>query len=176
MKMSTSRNTLKNGHLWISFDFGVISGVMRCNAFPLPSDGTLSFVWRGTESGEGEMTFSSDNKGTITFLGNGKLEGVINGTYIPGKNVPFFGTQDQDRLKKVIWVKNVSRWKETWRGINPNAYEVANQARWGKWVSDDGCHEDPAESDTTGVGGESDADYLEGEGEDYKEGWPRDIV
>ncbi|KAK7691532.1 hypothetical protein QCA50_004931 [Cerrena zonata] len=158
MKMSTSRGSLKDGHLWISFDFGVISGVMRCQALPLPANSTLSFEWRGSESGEGQMTFESINKGTITFLGNGKLKGVLNGDYVPKKNTPFFGTQNQENLRRVVWVKSVRQWKETWRGINANSYEVANQARWGKWVSDEGCDEDPADSDTTEAGGDSNSD------------------
>lgn len=152
MEMSTSRNSLKDGRLWISFDFGVISGIMRCQALPLPDNGTLSFEWRGSESGEGQMTFQSINKGSITFLGNGKLKGVLNGDYIPNDNVPFYGTQNQ---------ANVRKWKATWRGINANSYEVANKARWGKWMSDEGCNEDPAESDTTEAGEdtESGAEY-----------------
>ena len=168
MKMATSRNSLEQGRSWTSFDFGVISGIMRAKAFPLPSNGTISFEWRGSESGEDQMTFGSGNKGTITFLGDGKLKGTISGDYIPDKSVPFFGTQNQDNLRDVMWLKYVHQWKETWRGINSNAYEVASQARWGKWVSSEGCAEGPADSDTTVTGGNSEDESSVGE-EGY--GW-----
>ena len=149
MKMATSRSSLEQGHSWTSFNFGVISGIMHAKAFPLPSNGTISFEWHGSESGEDQMTFGSSNKGTITFLGDGKLKGTISGEYIPDKSVPFFGTQNQDNLHYVVWQKYIRQWEATWKGINSDTYRFASRARWGSGMSEEKCMEGPADADTT---------------------------
>jgi len=146
--MSPSSGTQE--HLWISFDFGIVSGVMRGKAPPKIVNSACKFEWRGHEAGEGEMTFNDGNQGEVTFLGNGKIQGKISGSFL-GENVEFFGEKVPE--PNVVWSKSVEQWKKTFRGINSHAYERANAARWGKWVSDEGCNEDPADSDTT-VGGQ----------------------
>lgn len=159
LRMSPSRGTGR--HLWMAFDFGVVSGIMRGNAPPTHANMSCNFEWRGHESGEGQMTFSDKNIGSIVFLGGGKIEGNISGSFL-GKDVKFFG----QRIKKpnVVWSKSVEQWKRKFRGINRRSYEVAGAARWGKWVSSDGCNEDPAASDTS-FGGEEDGSDVSYEGD-----------
>lgn len=38
----------------------------------------LPFEWCGREMGEGQMSFGPGNQGWIQFLGDGRIEGVIN--------------------------------------------------------------------------------------------------
>ena len=170
MKMSTSRNSLTKGHLWISFNFGVISGIMRSQAFPFPSSGTLSLQWRGRESGEGEMTFSKSNTVSITFLGDGKLQGVIYGSYMGTNGTPFFGTENRQKSRNVVWIKSVSGWKRIWRGMNSRAYDAGSRARWGKWSGDEGYTERAADSDTSGPRGAS-LDPEDSDEETFGTGW-----
>lgn len=158
--MSPSRGTGR--HLWMAFDFGAVSGVMRGRAPPTRANVPCNFEWRGRESGEGEMTFTDENIGSVTFLGGGRIEGKISGSFL-GEDVNFFGR----RIEKpnVVWSKSVQQWKRTFRSINWRSYQVASAARWGKWVSDEGCNEDPAASDTS-VGGEAYDSDLWDEGDE----------
>lgn len=133
------------GHVWISFDFGVVSGVMRGSAPPKESTTVCTFTWHGHEQGEGEMTFTEENTGTITFLGGGKLRGTISGSFL-GDDVVFTGQMVD--TPNTVWVMSVPRWKAKYRRINFAAHERAAVARWGKWVADRDDADPPEDSDS----------------------------
>ncbi|KZV67844.1 hypothetical protein PENSPDRAFT_736316 [Peniophora sp. CONT] len=144
LTLSPSRGTGK--HLWGSFNFGVVKGIIRGGAPPTTTGGTVTFKWRGYETGEGEMQFDDDNKGTLTFLGNGKVRGTMEGGFMEKFN--FLGLQDHETLHRVVWGKRVERWKDEWRSINDNTYGAASVSRWGGWSGGDDYTEKPADSDT----------------------------
>jgi hypothetical protein len=64
-------------HLWGSFNFGIVSGIIRCGAPPKTIRETVAFDWRGYEQGEGQMEYGPENKGTLIFLDNDKLCGTM---------------------------------------------------------------------------------------------------
>ncbi|KAI9460041.1 hypothetical protein F5148DRAFT_1287000 [Russula earlei] len=138
-------------HLWGSFDFGIVTGIIRCGAPPKSVRDAVSFEWRGHEQGEGQMEYGSENKGTLTFLGDGKLRGTMEGGFM--RQFTFTGVQ-----KPLNCVKQIKKWKEQWRGINDRSCEAAGRSRWGRWDEDGDYKEQPAGSDTTDAedAGESD--------------------
>ncbi|KAI0340987.1 hypothetical protein BDW22DRAFT_373419 [Trametopsis cervina] len=151
LKMSPSKGMSR---IWATFDFGVVSGIMRCTALPVAVGESCTFYWRGREEGEGEMTFSDCNNGTITFCGNGRIEGTIAGDLF--KETPFSGTVNSGASRNTIWARYIPEWKEEYRGINEVAYNAAARSRWGKWSAGRGHHEAPEASDTSD--GEANAD------------------
>ncbi|KAI0027547.1 hypothetical protein K488DRAFT_90731 [Vararia minispora EC-137] len=136
-------------HLWGRFDFGIVSGVLRCDVLPTTVNSSCIFTWRGTESGENEMTFSDFNTGTITFHGGGHISGTIAADLF--QSVEFTGAQSQK-----TWLKQVKAWKGEWRSINERTYHAASIARWGKWSEELDHKEPPAESDTSDGEGSDD--------------------
>jgi hypothetical protein len=166
------RPSSTGAHVWGSFDFGAVSGVLKtCTPPPAGIDPesdapvTANFMWRGREQGEGEMTFGDDNTGTITFIEGGRrIKGVINGSFLEENAATFTGTAKQNiRIRE----KTVKEWKAEWRGINDAAYNAAGRARWGGWGGDV-RPERPAASDTSEGGLDEGSDGLEDGGED---GW-----
>lgn len=157
--MSPSTKTGK--HLWISFDLGIVSGVMRSSGPPSMTNTPLEFTWRGTEAGEGIMTFQDCNVASLVFLGDGKIKGTISGDLF--QDIEFAGKRNAEKSKNVVFQKYVASWKEEYRGINWRSYEAANVARWGKWVDPTGCEGRPEDSDTTDGGKGSDEDEEEGD-------------
>jgi hypothetical protein len=143
-----------SSHLWASFHFGIVSGTIRAS---LPKNITVgmvcTFSWRGREEGEGEMTFGDENKGTLTFLGGGKIKGKMRWM----GDFDFVGVKDNSASKKIVWPKYVPGWKREYRGINQTSYEAASRARWGGWGGDEE-HERSDNSDTDGQGGDSESD------------------
>lgn len=148
-KMSPSPGTGK--HLWVSFELGVVSGVMRSTGPPPKTTNTpIEFTWRGAETGEGETTFGEDNVASVVFLGDGKIKGKISGDLF--QEVDFVGKKSSTGSRNVVWTKSVRAWKERYRGINERSYDRASTMRWGGWMDDDGCEGSPEESDTTDGG------------------------
>ncbi|KZV94555.1 hypothetical protein EXIGLDRAFT_766971 [Exidia glandulosa HHB12029] len=137
-------------HVWISFDLGVVSGVMRGSAPPKKSTTPCTLTWRGSEQGEGHTTFGKSNTACITFLGDGQLRGTIRGGFLGTKNVEFRGKAVPS--PNTVWCMSVPGWKAKYRGINSAAQEHAAAARWGKWVSDAGTQGAPEESDSDAGG------------------------
>ena len=148
LTLSASRGTGR--HLWGSFKFGVVTGIIRCGAPPDTVGETVAFEWRGYEQGEGEMEYGPENTGTITFLANGKICGTMEGGFMT--TFTFSGVRVQESQ---VWVTHVKKWKDQWRGINERSYEAAQRRSWAK-VKDMGYRERPAGSDTTSVGDASD--------------------
>ncbi|KZV94566.1 hypothetical protein EXIGLDRAFT_766983 [Exidia glandulosa HHB12029] len=137
--------------VWISFDFGVVSGIMRGSAPPKESTTACTLTWHGYEQGEGEMTFTDENVGSITFLGGGKLRGTISGSFM-GEDVEFTG-QKVDR-PNTVWSMSIPGWKAKYRRINFAAHDRASRARWGKWVAEVDDADPPEDSDSdAGTGG-----------------------
>ncbi|KIM35188.1 hypothetical protein M413DRAFT_20802 [Hebeloma cylindrosporum] len=142
-----------SAHIWASFDFGIISGVMRSVGPPpnSPNQG-IPFEWRGREAGEDVMTFSKSNRGILTFLDGGKITAEMSGDLC--SKFSFAGALQQragkpiPRKSSIQQRKEVKAWKKEWRGINWTNYEVANKARWGGWGGEEE-NESPFESDTT---------------------------
>lgn len=159
LKLAFSRGTRR--HMWASFSFGILTGIMR-SVGPLPNNtgDTVSFVWRGYEQGEDTMTYKDHNTATITFMGDGKLKGVIEGSFLE-PNCKFAGLHVE--RQNTVWCMYVKQWKATYRGINDRSYERANVGRWGKWVSDEGCQGKADDSDTTAAGLDSEAEDYESE-------------
>jgi hypothetical protein len=153
-----------SSHLWGSFDFGVVTGVIRSSG-PLPTTvgGSVSFFWRGRETGEGEATFGDGNIGTITFLGGGNFKAHMDWDVGP---FDFAGKKVGGPEGKVEGLKALRKWKAQWRGINERAYNRENIERWGKWGGDGDDAEQPAGSDTS-EGAESRSDE-EHEAEEYE--------
>ena len=150
-----------SSHLWGSFDFGIISGIIRSSAKPPTGTGDeCPFFWRGHESGEGQMEFGEGKTGHIIFLGNGKIKGRME--WVGG--FEFVGKQDDESLRRVVWQKSVKGWKSKWRGINKRSYESARIARWGKWGGDP-APDKPSLSDTSGGGGENSGSGSDDEGD-----------
>jgi hypothetical protein len=158
LKMSPSQKTGR--HLWASFDFGVVSGIIRCANAPTTVGESCSFTWHGEEQYEGQLMFGNDNTGTLTFLGDGKLKGVIDGGCLGKKQ--FFGTYNKEASTNRVWPKYCTQWKARYRRINDSAYQIAAAGRWGKWVDDTSRPDPPEDSDSSGcAGGVSESD-LEG--------------
>jgi hypothetical protein len=84
------------------------------------------FMWRGREEGEGEMTYGDENIGSITFLGDGRIRGVMQWM----EKFEFIGKKVAAQQVKP-GAMNVPRWKEEWRNINDASYAMASAARWG---------------------------------------------
>jgi hypothetical protein len=149
LKLSPSCGNGK--HLWGSFNFGIVTGIIRGGAPPITIGEAVAFMWRGHEQGEGEMQFGDDNKGTLTFLGDGKLYGTMEGGFM--EKYTFTGVRTQGSQ---TWAAHVEEWKEQWRGMNASSYGAASVARWGGWCDGMDETEQPADSDTTSVGDASD--------------------
>jgi len=145
LELSLSPSPGTGKHLWGNFNFGIVTGSIRGGAPPKSVRGTVAFEWRGHEQGEGQMEYGPENKGTLTFLGDGKLRGTMEGG--PMEQFTFTGVQKPQ--KSVNWPKRVKEWKEEWRGINDRSYGAAEVGRWGKWHEDSDYKEQPAGSDTT---------------------------
>ncbi|KAL1738716.1 hypothetical protein HDZ31DRAFT_69698, partial [Schizophyllum fasciatum] len=79
----TVRPSSTGAHLWGTFDFGAMTGIIRSIAAAPTAVGlTSKFLWRGAEGGEGEMQLGDDQKGYIKFLAGGRIQGRIEGSFI----------------------------------------------------------------------------------------------
>ncbi|KAF9000280.1 hypothetical protein BDQ17DRAFT_1359951 [Cyathus striatus] len=143
-----------HSHLWGCFDLGIIYGYIR-SVGPPPSrvGAKVNFIWRGRDRSEEQMMFG--NKGYIIFSADGTVQGLLEGSFL-GK-ATFTGYLESECSEERGKIE-VNDWKSRWRSINNTAYEIENVKRWGKWVSDEGSIERPADSDTTDGGDLSDED------------------
>ena len=110
--------------VWGAYDLGMFSGILFLDQRPWQaSDEPLPFTWRGSENGEGEMSFGEGCKGEISFLGNGRIEGWI-GVY---GRCSFEGER---RVEAGTMVRSARSMRDEWAGYNQGAYDEANRARW----------------------------------------------
>ncbi|KAI0095591.1 hypothetical protein F4814DRAFT_179573 [Daldinia grandis] len=115
--------TLSGTELWGRFDLGIVSGVMRLAQRPWQSSTeAMGFTWRGREL-EGPMIYGDSNRGTIRFLGGGKVEGDLDwmGIRFEGSRVVGQGTRSE---------VDMSRMRTEWEGYNQYEYERENRSRW----------------------------------------------
>jgi len=84
----------------------------------LPSGDTKTFGWRSEdENSNSKMRFGRGCDGSITFDGNGGVQGVFAGGLMYGENVEFWGElQDEDDRPDVEDVR------EEWEGFPRRAY------------------------------------------------------
>jgi hypothetical protein len=113
---------LNSSFVWGYYDFGMYEGVICIPRRPFrASDEQFEFTWRGHDNGEGEMSFGSENRGWIRFLGNGNIEGQIN----------CYGTAQFRGWKESDHVRGYDSMKSEWDRHNQANYDYANQSRWG---------------------------------------------
>ncbi|KAF3070404.1 hypothetical protein GL218_00246 [Daldinia childiae] len=115
--------TLSGTELWGRFDLGIVSGVMRLPQRPWQSSTeSLGFTWRGQEL-EGPMIYGDYNRGSIRFLGDGKVKGELDwmGITFEGSRVVGQGTRSE---------VDMSRMRAEWEGYNEDEYERENRNRW----------------------------------------------
>lgn len=160
--------------LWASFDFGVVQGILRSfNPPPKAVGDKAYFLWRGKI--KGDMKFGDENIGVITFLGDGKIQGSMDGAGFNKFN--FFG-----RLKSTMTgigekahLTKVTGWKGQWRGINASLRDMEMRQRHRQYSRGEIERPDsPAVSDTTAVsdeeGSEDDEDEESSDGEGSDDG------
>ncbi|KZV67836.1 hypothetical protein PENSPDRAFT_736309 [Peniophora sp. CONT] len=150
LKLILAVSSGTGSHLWGSFSFGRLTGIIRGSAPPKTVGDTAIFNWRGYDKQMDQMFYISSCKGTLTFLENGRIRGTIKGG--TAKKYAFTGTHDgqsTDRYNDRGF--NVERWKCQWRGINEGTESAAQYAQMGFWSGgkSDVYQERPAESDTT---------------------------
>lgn len=157
-------------HLWGRFDFGVLIGYMRSSKLSskkkVASGHTVSFIWRGSDTSEGQMSYGPKNVVKVTFLDKTTIKGEFNGSYLGKHN--FVGSKGP--RGNVVWSKSIPGWKEEYYAHNDEAYESQNASRWGGsggWGYRSDVRQE-TNSDTA-----SGEEFSEEESEDDGEGPPR---
>lgn len=115
--------TLSGSELWGRFKLGVVSGVMRFDERPWQSSHeALDFKWRGRER-DGPMMYGNGNVGWIKFLGDGRIEGLVDYMNIrfKGNRVTGQGTKSE---------VDAGTMRDEWDGYNEREYERENRNRW----------------------------------------------
>ncbi|KAG6836089.1 hypothetical protein H0H93_011501 [Arthromyces matolae] len=163
LKMSPS---LGSSHLWISFNFGIYSGVMRSFSFPPKHVGdTVDLHWKGREEGEGESCFGDEEVASITFLGGGKIRGRVR-CPLAG-TVEFIGKKMKRSASDTAWEKQVSDWKKEYRRINERSHAADGARRWGTWC-DPGSEKDMTSNSDTASDRDADLSGDEEDNYDFK--------
>lgn len=114
---------LESPSLWGAYDFGMFKGIMFIDQRPYKAFDHSGLSWRGRDTSEGMMSFGDDCSGQIRFLGNGRIEGVMN---LYG-NCHFDG---QRRAGLGAPPGAAARMRQEWEGYNSAAYEYENMNRW----------------------------------------------
>ena len=154
--------------MWGDFDFGIVEGSLRSQMLNAGSfNGTVSFHWRGCETGEGESTYGPENVAELTFLGNGMFRGTMSwgctGTF------ELAGKLDADMSRNKGFRDEVVRTcKSEYRQLNQSNYEVESVSRWGRWGGV-ARPDRPEGSDTTNAGYGSDEGDEDDEESHYDE-------
>ncbi|KAL7930166.1 hypothetical protein V8C35DRAFT_330715 [Trichoderma chlorosporum] len=116
--------TIAGSSLWGRFDLGVIEGVIRFEERPWSSSyDKLPFYWRGHEL-EGPICYDdSNNRGWMTFLGDGRIEGWIDhqGIQFEGQRLPGQGTRSEIDIRAM---------HDEWDRYSEEEYDRLNRARW----------------------------------------------
>ncbi|CAA7258464.1 unnamed protein product [Cyclocybe aegerita] len=163
-----------SAHVWASFDFGIVQGVIRSvGKPPTKVKEEVPFVWRGCESGdsEHEMILGDGNEGVLTFLGDGQMKATMKGGCFGEWTVTgsFSSGGSSESLNLAQVKRAVREWKDEFRAYNHHNYEIEGREMWGKSTWGSRRRDDaPLDSDTTTGGGEgSDMDLDGGEGGYY---------
>lgn len=119
--------TLDSPSMWAAYDFGMFSGIIHIPERPYTSSHEpIPCHWRGTENGEGEMSFGEHCTGAITFLGGGRIEGWLS---LYGR-CEFYGTRRDGPGNAP---RTAASMRQEWDGYNEEEYEAASRQRWGGW-------------------------------------------
>jgi hypothetical protein len=115
---------LQGKAIWMSYDFGMFSGIMHLPERPYTaSDNRLEFQWRGVENSEGEISYDN-SPGWISFLGDGEIEGMI----------PVYGEARFSGVRvsggETRSERSAGSMREEWDGYNENEYETRRVGRW----------------------------------------------
>ncbi|KKZ63201.1 hypothetical protein EMCG_02406 [[Emmonsia] crescens] len=119
--------TLHQNALWGAYDFGMFTGILHIPQRPweASADKQYEFSWRGKENSQGVISYDdARQKGWIRFLGNGRIDGVIE---VYGK-ARFSGVRvsgEQTRSER-----DAASMRAEWEGYSQEAYEHARVARW----------------------------------------------
>ncbi|KAF8806201.1 hypothetical protein BYT27DRAFT_7212452 [Phlegmacium glaucopus] len=120
------------------------------------------------------MLYDNDNKGVMTFLGDGKIKCQMQGSRL-GK-IKFIAHFNDKQGVKVgsQQLEVIQTWKVEWCSINEHNSEHANSARWGGWSVNhgrnvnEGLHSEEEEDEEDDK--DSDEDKTDEEDEDGDEG------
>ena len=118
---------LDGNAVWGAYDFGMHSGIIHLPTRPWDSSySPVPFSWRGRENSEGQTSFDSSNHGWIQFLGNGRIQGMIN-CY---REASFTGERISGGETRTP--RDARSMKAEWAEYNYEEYERENRARWGR--------------------------------------------
>ncbi|KAI1132529.1 hypothetical protein F5Y10DRAFT_230788 [Nemania abortiva] len=116
--------TLSGRELWGKFDLGIVSGILHFSERPWQSSyDRVPFTWRGEER-EGQIWYGNNNRGWITFLGDGRIEGELDYMSLDfsGERISGQGTRSGVDAQTM---------RREWDGYSEQEYERLNRARWG---------------------------------------------
>jgi len=110
-------------HVWCAYDFEAFIGIFLLDHRPVQASAEqIPVRWRGRETGEGEMTTGNTNRGWISFLGGGRIEGcleIMGDFEFEGYKVEGAGPMRSARSER-----------EEWESYNEEAYEYERVNRW----------------------------------------------
>lgn len=116
--------TLDTPSIWGEYDFGMFSGILHIPRRPFAaSNEAISFQWRGRENSESQMSFGDSCVGSISFLGNGYIDGWIN----------LYGEcrfQGRRRDGPGTAIRSATSMRDEWDGYNEDEYERERVGRW----------------------------------------------
>ncbi|EPQ53117.1 hypothetical protein GLOTRDRAFT_140043 [Gloeophyllum trabeum ATCC 11539] len=109
--------------LFAEFNLGILEGIMAFDKPPTPQVLETTFLWRGRETGEGQMQIAGDyNCGKISFdSGKTKFTGVFASTY---------GTWNIEGRRVNSKAFSGSTFKADYEGYTEDAYEDERVSRW----------------------------------------------
>ncbi|KAI4294517.1 hypothetical protein K525DRAFT_244019 [Schizophyllum commune Loenen D] len=137
-------------HLWGAFKLGVLDGVLRSTTPPpfIPSK-AIEFIWRARSSGdvnednEPDVEVDDDDQtGTLLFMPDGTLRGVLEGAFLPDEQCIFLARRKTgDKRFRAPGERLLKQWKREWRKLPGE--QPGGVGLWGR------SKEPPAASDTS---------------------------
>ncbi|KAL1673329.1 hypothetical protein EV122DRAFT_222907 [Schizophyllum commune] len=137
-------------HLWGAFKLGVLDGVLRSTTPPpfIPSK-AIEFIWRARSSGdvnednEPDVEVDDDDQtGTLLFMPDGTLRGVLEGSFLPDEQCIFLARRKTgDKRFRAPGERLLKQWKREWRKLPGE--QPGGVGLWGR------SKEPPAASDTS---------------------------
>ncbi len=116
---------LDGGVLWGAYNLGQFKGIIRAQPGPTEVSRTpVSFLWRGYETGEGQMSFGPRCTGHISFPKGRDIQGSIS---VFG-DMEFTGWRTPG--PKNVSPRSAADMKREWDGYNQREYDRENAARW----------------------------------------------
>ncbi|KAL1713617.1 hypothetical protein EV715DRAFT_211274 [Schizophyllum commune] len=137
-------------HLWGAFKLGVLDGILRSTTPPpyIPSK-AIEFIWRARSSGdvneddEPDVEVDDDDQtGTLLFMPDGTLRGVLEGSFLPDEECIFLARRKTgDKRFRAPGERLLKQWKREWRKLPGE--QPGGVGLWGR------SKEPPAASDTS---------------------------